>query len=131
MRSGSGRTVLAVTAGYVTNAVLVGLTQALFVKFQNARLYFVVDLLTQIEITIIAGCLCCLIARQSRRTAAIGMAVVGLVIGTASLVISWSAEPHWYGIALLFAFPPCVWAGYALVLHYEESIDGGRRPPDR
>jgi hypothetical protein len=37
---------------------------------------------------------------------------LGGVVGAASLLNSWTTEPHWYGIALLVTFPPCVWIGW-------------------
>lgn len=122
MRLGAGRTILAVIAGYVTNALLVGVTEAMFRRSLDTPKYFIVDLVTQIAATIIAGCLCCLIANEGTALAAIGMAMLGLVIGSASLVMSWNIEPHWYGITLLFVYAPCVWTGYALVVRHHFAI---------
>jgi hypothetical protein len=48
-----GRTILGVFAGYVTNASLVGITEAIYVRFLDGWKYFVVDPLTQIFATII------------------------------------------------------------------------------
>ena len=65
--------------------------------------------------TIAGGYLCRLIAR-SRRVAMAGLIGLGILVGTFSLSNSWSAEPHWYGIALFVAFPPCVWIGWTLAI---------------
>jgi LytS/YehU family sensor histidine kinase len=110
-----GRTILGVFAGYVTNALLVGITEAIYVRFLDRRKYFVADLLTQIFATIIGAYLCCFIAKRGRKIAAISLATLGLIIGLISLVTTWNAEPHWYGIALLSVFAPCVWMGYTLM----------------
>lgn len=109
-----GHTILGVIAGYVANAILVGVTEPTYGRFLTARIYFVADLITQVVATTIGGYLCCLIAQSGKRYAATILTVVGLLIGTASLITSWNAEPHWYGIALLSVYAPCVRIGYAL-----------------
>jgi hypothetical protein len=109
-----GRTILGVIAGYITNALLVGITEAIYARFLDGRKYFVVDLITQIFATIVGGSLCCFIAQSGRGIAAISLTILGLIIGSASLIMTWNAEPHWYGIALLSVYGPCVWMGYAL-----------------
>ena len=117
-----GHTVLGVIAGYLTNAALVGITEFAYVRWMDARKYFVVDLATQVGATVIGGYLCCLIAQRAMRIAATSLMALGLVIGTTSLVTSWNAEPHWCGIALLAVYAPCVWIGYALLLWLNEFI---------
>jgi peptidoglycan/LPS O-acetylase OafA/YrhL len=73
------------------------------------------DLITQCLYEVAGGYVCCLIAKRSERwIAVIGLVVLGLLIGTISLITSWGAEPHWYGIALLSVWAPCVCVGYAL-----------------
>jgi len=94
------------------------------------RKYFVVDLVTQVIATIIGGMLCCLIAQHAKRIAAPSLMALGLMIGTTSLVTSWNAEPHWYKIALLAVYAPCVWIGYALLLWRNKFI-GTRQDSDR
>jgi|HubBroStandDraft_4_1064222.scaffolds.fasta_scaffold22739_4 hypothetical protein len=39
---------------------------------------------------------------------------LGIVVGTISVVTLWRTEPHWYAIALLAAYPPCVLIGWTL-----------------
>jgi hypothetical protein len=78
----AGRTILAVVAGYGANAVLVGVTEAIYVKFLDGYKYFMVDLLTQIIATIVGGWLCCLIAQRRARISAVSLTILGLVIGT-------------------------------------------------
>jgi hypothetical protein len=113
---GAARIVLGVIVGYLTNAALVGVTEAGYVRWMDARQYFIVDLVTQVVATIIGGYLCCLIARSAKRMAATGLMILGLLIGAASPFISWKAEPHWYGVALLDVYAPCVWTGYASLM---------------
>lgn len=110
-----GRRILGVFAGYVTNALLVGITEAIYVRFLDRRKYLVADLLTQIFATIIGAYLCCFIAQRGRKIAAISLTILGLIIGLISLVTTWNAEPHWYGIALLSVYAPSVWMGYTLM----------------
>ena len=125
------RTVLGVIAGYLTNAALVGVTEVAYVRWMDAHKYFVVDLVTQVVATIIGGYLCCLIAQRTKPIAATSLMALGLVIGSTSLVTSWNAEPHWYGIALLAVYAPCVWTGYALLLWRNKFIDTHRQNADR
>ncbi len=114
------RTALAVVAGYTANAVLVYASEQLFsflIPGVNASLplyYFVLDLISQCLYTIIGGYLCCLIARPSQPAAMAGLIGLGLLVGAVSLSVSWKAEPHWYGVALLFVYAPCVWIGWML-----------------
>jgi len=108
------RTFLGVIAGYLTNAALVGISEITYVRWLNARVYFGVDVVTQIVATIIGGYICCRIAQRTKRIAATNLMALGLTIGTISFVTSWNREPHWYGIALLAVYAPCVWIGYAM-----------------
>jgi hypothetical protein len=72
-RTGVGRTVVAVIASYLTNAILVVATKELrSLRAPSGatapRLnYFVVDLISQCLYTVVAGYLCCVIARPSQR----------------------------------------------------------------
>ena len=110
-----GRTVLAVLAGYVANAVLVAATEQLLARLIPQRHYFLADLVTQSLYEVAAGYLCSLIAKPSeRRVAMLGLIGLGLPVGAVSLIASWKAEPHWYGIALLSIWAPGVWIGIAL-----------------
>jgi hypothetical protein len=126
-----GRTVLGVISGYLTNAALVGITEFAYVRCMDARKYFVVDLATQVGATVIGGYLCCLIAQSAKRIAATSLMILGLLIGAASLVTSWNAEPHWYGMALLAVYAPCVWMGYALLLWRNKCIGKRGQNADR
>jgi hypothetical protein len=119
-RTGVGRTVVAVIASYLTNAILVVATE----QFLSSRApsgatapplnYFVVDLISQCLYTVVAGYLCCVIARPSQRVAMAGLIGLGLTVGPVSLVTSWKSDPHWYGISLLAVYAPCVWIGWSL-----------------
>lgn len=111
----AARTILGPVAGYAANAAMIAVTEAIYTRYIDARAYFVVDLITQVVATIIGGAVCCLIARRKKRIAVTGLTVLGLLIGTASLITSWNDEPHWYAIALLSVYAPCVWIGFALM----------------
>ena len=115
-----GRTVLAVIAGYLVNGILVAVTEQLFASIipgaKTAPLvdYFALDLISQCLYTVIGGYLCYLIAQASQRTAIVALMGLGVLVGAVSLVGSWKTEPHWYGIALLVVYSPCVWIGWKL-----------------
>src|SRR5262245_47793625 len=113
-----GRIILAVLAGYITNAALVVITELILrVPGKHAPQplrYFVLDLVSQCLYTIIVAYLACWIAGPGHRGAMLGLISLGLVVGSASLASSWNAEPHWYGIALLTVYPVCVWIGCRL-----------------
>lgn len=115
-----GRVVLAVVAGWLTNAILVGFTEVLLWKTMRGagsalpRSYYIIDLIFQCCFTVVAAYLCSLIAGPSRRSAMFGLMLLGLLIGGLFLPSSWSREPHWYRIALLAVWVPCVWLGWTL-----------------
>jgi hypothetical protein len=115
----NGRIALAVIAAWVANAILVGITEAFLLwpwlaPHHRAKplSYFVADLITQCLYTVIAGYLCCVIARPTHRIAMFILIGLGLVIGGVSTFFSWNMEPHWYRIALLAVYPVCVWIGW-------------------
>jgi phosphotransferase system glucose/maltose/N-acetylglucosamine-specific IIC component len=109
------RTVLGVIAGYATNAILVGVAEAIYGRLLGQNSYLIADLITQTLATVLGAYLGCRIAREGKGMAAASMMVLGVLIGTLSLVTSWKVEPHWYGIVLLASYAPCVWGGYVLV----------------
>jgi hypothetical protein len=115
-RGNIGRIILAVTASYIADGVLVVATEFSLVAagFAATQSYYVVDLISQCLYTIIGGYLCCIIAGATKRAALAGLMGLGLFVGTADLVSSWKTEPHWYGIALLIVYLPCVWIGWTL-----------------
>jgi|SRR5271165_804904 len=123
-----GRVILAIVSGYTVDAILVAATEQLFswlvpgMDVSPPLYYFIVDLLTQCLYTVIGGYLCCVIARPSHRVAMFGLMALGVVVGTAFLVASWKAEPHWYGIALLVVYSPCVWIGWTLKARGKGSL---------
>lgn len=119
-RAGTGRVILAVIMGWIANAMLVGVTEVLLwmgMRSAGGKLplrYYVIDLIFQCCYTVVGGYLCCLIVDGSRRAAMVGLIALGLVIGGLSLPASWPREPHWYRIALLAVWLPCVWIGWRL-----------------
>lgn len=120
-KASAGRVVVfAVVAGWVTNAILVGLTEVLLwtiMRSPGVKLppsYYIIDLIFQCCFTVAGAYLCCVIARSSRRVAMFSLMCLGLLIGGLSLPSSWSHEPHWYRIALLAVWVPCVWLGWML-----------------
>ena len=119
-RASIGRIILAIAAGYIVDGILVALTEQLLSlrapggAATQPLSYFVVDLTSQCLYTVVGGYLCCAIARSDLRAAMVGLMGLGVLVGVLSLVLSWKTEPHWYGIALLAVYPPCVWIGWTL-----------------
>jgi hypothetical protein len=119
-RANVGRVVLAVIAGWLTNAILVGFTEVLLWKAMRGAggalpgSYYIIDLIFQCCFTVVAAYLCSLIAGPSRRSAMFGLMLLGLLIGGLFLPSSWSRDPHWYRIALLAVWVPCVGLGSIL-----------------
>ena len=100
---------------YLMNALLIASTEQLLARLFPQPKYFVADVLTQSAIQVGCGYLC---ARISNTRAAItGLIAIGLLVGAISLFASWRAEPHWYAIALLAVYAPCVWLGYHIARH--------------
>ena len=114
--------IIAVVAGYVTNAALIAGAEYLFSRSLTGAPYLVVDVVSQSVIQIGCGYLCSRIANAQRLTATAILIIAGIFIGSASVVASWRSEPHWYAIALLCVYPPCVWIGYRLDQHFRNQI---------
>ena len=106
--------IVAVVAGYVTNALLIAGTEQMLSRLVSPAKYRAADVVTQCMIQIGCGYLCSRIAKAQRRTATVVLIVVGLLIGSASVAASWRSEPHWYAITLLCVFAPCIWLGHRL-----------------
>jgi hypothetical protein len=118
--SNIGRIILAVVAAYLANGLLVAISELALPRFipragsAPPLAYFIADLIGQCLYTVIAGYLCCFIATARHRAAMLGLACLGILVGSISLASSWHSEPHWYGVALLAVFAPCVWIGWKL-----------------
>jgi len=118
-KTGVGRTIIAVIASYVTFVFLVVATELLLLRVapsvgrRQHLPFFVSDLIIQCLFTIVAGYLCCLIAR-GQRIAIAALIGIGLLVGAVSLVMSWKSEPHWYGIGLYISYAPCLWVGWTV-----------------
>jgi len=102
------RKILAVLAGYVLIGILVVLTD----RFVAPRL--AVTLMTDTLYTVIGGYVCAVIARTQARGAMLALMVFGEAMGVVSAVANWSAQPHWFAIALLIVYPPAIWIGYTI-----------------
>src|SRR5262245_35339829 len=111
------RIIVAVVAGYVANALLIAGTEQMLSRLVTPARYRVADVVTQSIIQIGCGYLCSRIAKAQRLIATVVLILVGLLIGSVSVVASWESEPHWYAITLLCVYAPCVWAGYRLEQH--------------
>ena len=115
----AGRIGLAVVFAYLLNIILIAAADIVFLKLMPPvhsvprRSYLVADLIAQSLIQTVAGYVCCWIAR-GRRSALALLGAVGIVLGGFSLFHSWHYEPHWYGIALLAVYFPCLWLGWNL-----------------
>src|SRR5262249_24116682 len=122
-KASTGRVIVAVVVGWMTNAILTGVTEVLMWKGMRGAggklpgEYYIIDLIAQCCFTVIGGYVCCAIARPPRRMAMVSLMLLGLLIGGLSLPSSWSREPHWYRIALLAVWAPCVWIGWRLRAH--------------
>jgi hypothetical protein len=111
-RSSIKRILLAILAGYLTNASLIAGAEYVLIRVASGPMYFVADVMTQCLVQIGCGYICC---RISNATPAIaGLVALGLLVGGFSLTVSWETEPHWYGIALLVVYGPSIWVGYRL-----------------
>lgn len=131
-----GRVIFAAVGGWLANAILVGVTEVLLwtsMRGAGGKLpgkYYIIDLICQCCFTVLGAYLCCVIAGPSRRVAMFSLMSLGLLIGGLSLPPSWAREPHWYRIALLAVWVPCVWIGWRLrsqrtVAHHEELRSSG------
>lgn len=110
-----GSVLIAVIGSYLGFGLMVAVTErSLSAVTTNSPLtYFVADVTTQCVYLIGAGYLCAALSR-SRPFAIFSLIALGLAVGSFSLVRSWTSEPHWYGVALLVTFPPCLWIGWIL-----------------
>jgi hypothetical protein len=111
---------LAVVVAYLLNIILIVAADIVFLQLMPPvhsvfrRSYLLADLIAQSVIQTVAGYVCCWIAR-GRPSALALLAAVGIVVGGFSLFHSWHDEPHWYGIALLAVYFPCLWLGWNLM----------------
>ena len=114
-RTSIGRAIVAVMVSSLGFCLMVVLTDGLVSSVatsSSARnpAYLVFDLTNRCLYLIAAGYVCSVIARSPRLAVAFLM-VLGLSVGTFSFSTS---EPHWYGIALLATYAPCLGTGWAL-----------------
>lgn len=116
------RAFLAVIAGYAAIGILVTLTDLLFsllvpgwkAMARPPLYYFVASLGTDFLYSVFGGYVCVVIARERAKAAALGLMIVGELIGLASQIALWKTVPHWFGIALLILYPPAIWLGSRL-----------------
>ena len=108
------RVIFAVFVAYGANVLLIaGIEQLLARAFSDTK-YFITDVVTQSVIQVGCGYLCSLISKRKALAAILGLISIGVLVGGFSLVASWHADPHWYAIALILVYPPCVWIGYRM-----------------
>ena len=118
------RFIASVAAGYLGTGVLIVLTDLAFAAltpgFKSISppplYYFVTSLVTDTVYSVAGGYLCAVIARAAARKAAIGVIVVGELMGLVSTVALWGTAPHWFSLGLLAIYPPAVWIGAQLRL---------------
>ena len=109
-----------VVGAVALNAILVGVTEVLLwtsMRRIGGKLpgkYYIIDLVCQCCFTVVGGYLCCATARPAGRGALFGLIALGMLIGGLSLPSSWTREPHWYRVALLVVWGPCVWIGWTV-----------------
>lgn len=111
------RVIIAVVAGYVTNCVVIAGTEQVLSRLVTPAGYFGADVVSQCIIQIGSGYFCSRIANVQRLIAILILILMGLLIGSISVIVSWQREPHWYAITLLCIYAPCVWVGYRLDRH--------------
>lgn len=109
-----GRIIFAVVVGYAANALLIAGTEQLFFRLASDGRFLIADVVSQCFIQVSSGYLCARIAGSNPWPATVGLIMLGLLVGTASVAGSWRTEPHWYAIALLLVYSACVWMGYRL-----------------
>lgn len=125
--NGTGRIFLAVAAGYLLNVVLIVATDSIFLRWTAPKgsvlplSYFVTDVVSQCIIQMLTGYVCRWIGGAQPISLAV-LVALGILIGGVSLRYSWTAEPHWYGIALLVVYTPCVWIGWATRARLERTM---------
>jgi len=110
--------IVAAVVSYVVFGFMTAVTEQILSSLANSGSisrpsYFVADVLTQCLYLIAAGYPCSVNAGSFHRSAILLLMALGLLVGTFSFVTSWKSEPHWYGIALLLTYAPCIWAGLA------------------
>ena len=118
-KAGLGRIIAAAIVSYLAFGLMTAGTEQFLSPvatsgYTKPLSYFVGDVVAQCLYLVGAGYLCSVIARSSHRPAVLFLTVLGLFVGTFSLVTSWKSEPHWYGTALLLTYAPCIWVGWAL-----------------
>ena len=118
-KASSGRIIVAAVVSYLAFGLITAVTEQILSSLGTSGSttrpsYFVADVVTQCLYLIAAGYLCSVIAGSFHRPAIFFLIALGLLVGTLSFVTSWKSEPHWYGIALLLTYAPCIWTGWAL-----------------
>ena len=108
------RIILAVVVAYVANALLIAGTEQLLVRIFSNTKYFVADVVIQCLVQVACGYVCARISNS--KMALVALITIGILVGALSLAASWHADPHWYAIALLVVYAPCVWTGYRMFL---------------
>jgi hypothetical protein len=114
-----GRTIAAVIFGYMTTGLLVVLTDQIFSGlipgFHSMKTpplyYFAISLATNTIYSMVGGYLTSAIGRNQWRTAALGLIILGEVLGTVAQRALWHTVPHWFGLGLLALYAPAVWIG--------------------
>ena len=126
--NGTGRIFLAVAAGYLLNVVLIVATDSIFLRWMPPKgsvlplSYFVTDVVSQCIIQMLAGYVCRWIGGAAQPISLAVLVALGILVGGVSLRYSWTAEPHWYGIALLVVYTPCVGIGWATRARLERTM---------
>ena len=113
-----GRVFIAVISSYLGFGLMVAVTEQILSSLtakgtEESTSYFAADVIAQCLYLTGAGYLCAVIAR-SHRFAIWILTMLGLSVGGFSLDTLWKSEPHWYSVALLVTYAPCLWCGWAL-----------------
>jgi hypothetical protein len=114
-RASIGRIAVAVLMGYVVYGIVVAVVEWLVLRHMLGAHFYAPDLVLHGLGAVVGGLVGSGFAAPSRWIGAAGMTVVGLIFKAIGLVVAWKLEPHWYGIALMVVYVPCVWIGWAIV----------------
>lgn len=113
-RSKVGRTVVAVLMGYVLYGVIVAVVEWIFLRQVTTPRAHVFDVVLHCAGAVLGGLVCTGAAEEPRWVAVAWLTGIGLLFKAIFALNAWNTEPHWYCIALLLVYAPCVWIGWAL-----------------
>lgn len=113
------RVIIAVLVAYLANALLIAAAEQLLIRVLSGTKYYVADVVIQCVIQV--GCGLPLFPNLKHNISDDRPDYNRPSGRTYSLATSWHVEPHWYAVALIVMYSPCVWIGYRLACRGAES----------